>query len=144
MSRASGFFVIIVLSVSGFLGSVHRHRPRMLSHRPVRRHVPKALGKALLRTDNRQMSDEPDQKGFQFPGVFEITAVGLGAASLEQMIQRELVAAGLVILDETVRVRESSGGRYVSVSLSFHAITRADYEAAHEALRAHPDVKWTL
>ena len=90
------------------------------------------------------MSNEPDQKGFQFPGVFEITAMGPAVAGLEAVIRRELLSAGRVVLDETIRIRESSGGRYVSVSISFHAISRVDYETAHAALRAHPDVKWTL
>jgi hypothetical protein len=32
----------------------------------------------------------------------------------------------------------------VSVTVSFEAASRAEYEAAHQALRAHPEVKWTL
>jgi putative lipoic acid-binding regulatory protein len=48
------------------------------------------------------------------------------------------------VLHETVRSRASSGGRYVSVTVSFEAASREQYEAAHEALRAHPEVKWTL
>lgn len=90
------------------------------------------------------MSNESDQKGFQFPGVFEITAMGPAEAGLDALIRRELQGVGLVLLDETIRIRESSGGRYVSVSISFHAISRVDYDTAHAALRAHPDVKWTL
>ena len=90
------------------------------------------------------MSDEQEKKGFQFPGVFEITAMGPVEAGLETVIPRELVGAGLVVMHETVRSRASSGGRFVSVTISFHAASRADYDAAHLALRAHPDVKWTL
>jgi len=30
------------------------------------------------------------------------------------------------------------------VSVSFEANSREDYDAAHIALRAHPEVKWTL
>ena len=90
------------------------------------------------------MNDEPQAKGFQFPGVFEITAMGPAEAKLEEAIPRELAAAGLTVLQETVRSRPSSAGRFVSVTLSFRAQTRADYDAAHIALRAHPDVKWTL
>jgi putative lipoic acid-binding regulatory protein len=90
------------------------------------------------------MSDEPQAKGFEFPGIFEITAMGPAEARLEQVIPRELQAAGLVVLQETVRSRASSAGRFVSVAVSFRAETRAEYEAAHVALRAHPDVKWTL
>ena len=90
------------------------------------------------------MSDEPQAKGFEFPGIFEITAMGPAEARLEQVIPRELQAAGLVVMQETVRSRASSAGRFVSVAVSFRAETRAEYEAAHVALRAHPDIKWTL
>ena len=90
------------------------------------------------------MEDEEEKKGFQFPGVFEITAMGPASAGLELLSPRELAAAGLTVLKETVRSRASSAGRFVSVSISFKADTRADYDAAHVALRAHPDVKWTL
>jgi putative lipoic acid-binding regulatory protein len=90
------------------------------------------------------MSDESQARGFVFPGIFEITAMGPVEAQLEQVIPRELQAAGLTVLQETVRSRASSAGRFVSVAVSFRAETRAEYEAAHAALRAHPDVKWTL
>lgn len=88
-------------------------------------------------------SDNPDH-GFQFPGVFEITAMGPATSGLEDDIPRLLEEAGLEVLRETVAVRDSTGGKYVSVKLSFKAETRAQYDAAHEALRAHPEVKWTL
>jgi uncharacterized protein len=90
------------------------------------------------------MANDDDNKGFQFPGVFEISAMGPASAGLETAIPHELTAAGLVVMHETVRSRPSREGRYVSVTVSFRAESRADYEAAHVALRAHPDVKWTL
>jgi uncharacterized protein len=88
-------------------------------------------------------SDNPEH-GFQFPGTFEITAMGSATAGLESEIPRLLMAAGLRVIEETVSWRESSGGRYVSVKLSFHAEDREQYEAAHTALREHPEVKWTI
>lgn len=89
--------------------------------------------------------DEGDAaKGFVFPGVFEITALGPASARLDAEIARLLSAAGLQVLHETVSTRTSSAGRFVSVTISFHAQTRADYDAAHVALRAHPEVKWTI
>ena len=90
------------------------------------------------------MTTEPEAKGFQFPGVFEIMAAGPAEARLEEVIPRELAAAGLAVLQETVRSRASKAGRFVSVTVSFKAENRAEYDAAHTALRAHPDVKWTL
>lgn len=90
------------------------------------------------------MDEQQDEKGFQFPGVFEITAMGPSSAGLERVIPQELEAAGLTVMHETVRSRASSAGRFVSVSISFQADSRAEYDAAHVALRAHPEVKWTL
>lgn len=87
-------------------------------------------------------SDNP--RGFVFPGVFEITAMGSVSANLQSAIPHELEQAGLTVLHETVSSRASSAGRFVSVSLSFKANSREDYEAAHNALRAHPEIKWTI
>jgi len=66
------------------------------------------------------------------------------SAGLETEIPRLLTAVGIVVLHETVSSRESSGGKFVSVKLSFRAESREQYETAHEALRSHPEVKWTL
>jgi putative lipoic acid-binding regulatory protein len=88
-------------------------------------------------------SDNPEH-GFQFPGTFEITAMGPASAGLETEIPKLLVTSGIAVLHETISWRESSGGKFVSVKLSFRADDRAQYEAAHEALRTHPEVKWTL
>lgn len=85
----------------------------------------------------------PDQ-GFQFPGEFEITAMGPAEAGLETEVPTLLRAAGLSVLEETVCTRMSSGGRFVSVKLTFRAGSREEYEAAHAALRDHPEVKWTV
>lgn len=88
-------------------------------------------------------SDNPDH-GFQFPGVFEITAMGPASANLDSEIPRLLAAAGIRVVDESVSARPSSAGKYVSVKLHIHAEDRAQYDAAHVALRGHPEVKWTL
>lgn len=112
------------------------------------------LGFGRADPDNAQMTtsdkiiglpeSSESAKGFEFPGVFEITALGPASAQLDTEIPRLLVAAGLSVLHETVSMRPSSAGRFVSVTLGFRAENRADYDAAHEALRAHPEVKWTI
>lgn len=88
-------------------------------------------------------SDHPDH-GFQFPGVFEITAMGPAGVGLEERVPQLLEAVGIGVLRETVAARNSSGGRFVSIRLSFEAADRERYEAAHAALRADPAIKWTL
>ena len=88
-------------------------------------------------------SDNPDH-GFQFPGVFEVTAMGPAGAGLEARVPELLEAIGIPVLRETVAARSSSGGKFVSIRLSFEAVDRERYEAVHAALRADPDIKWTL
>jgi len=88
-------------------------------------------------------SDNPEH-GFQFPGVFELTAMGPASAGLEDEIPRLLEQVGIEVLRETVATRDSTGGKYVSVRLSIKADSREEYDAAHQALRDHPEVKWTL
>ena len=88
-------------------------------------------------------SDNPEH-GFQFPGEFEITAMGPAGTGLEEIIPSLLEAADLAVLRETVSTRESSGGKFVSVRVSVRAESREQYEVAHAVLREHPEVKWTL
>lgn len=95
-------------------------------------------------TTNETGRGDRQGKGFEFPGVFEISAMGPASAQLETEIPRLLAEAGLAVLHETVATRASSAGRFVSVTVSFRAQSREDYETAHRALRAHPEVKWTL
>jgi len=88
-------------------------------------------------------SDNPDH-GFQFPGDFELSAMGSAEAQLEIELPKLLEAAGIRVRHETVSSRASRAGRYVSVRIGFHATSREDYDRAHAALREHPEVKWTL
>lgn len=88
-------------------------------------------------------SDNPEH-GLQFPGTFEISAMGAAGAGLDAKMAEALEAAGLVVHRDRHRSRPSSKGNWVSVTYAFDAATRADYERAHDALRALPGVKWTL
>ncbi len=83
-------------------------------------------------------------KGFQFPGEFEITAVGDASADLPGQVPRLLESAGLHVLHETVRHRHSSAGKFVSVTVSFRCENREQYDVAHRVLRESPDIRYTL
>ena len=88
-------------------------------------------------------SDNPEH-GFQFPGVFELSAMGTANSGLESELPRLLTAAGIEVLEESIQWKHSSNGKYVSVRIRFRANAREDYDRAHAALRDHPEVKWTL
>ena len=83
-------------------------------------------------------------KGFQFPGEFEITAVGNASADLPSQVPQLLESAGVPVLRESVRHRHSGGGNFISVTVSFRCQDREQYEAAHRALRESPDIRYTL
>ncbi|OEY99702.1 MULTISPECIES: DUF493 family protein [Stenotrophomonas] len=88
-------------------------------------------------------SDNPEH-GFQFPGQFELNALGQANIGLEHELPNLLTAAGIDVVSEKITWKTSSNGKYVSVKLVFKAESREQYDAAHEALRGHPEVKWTL
>ncbi len=88
-------------------------------------------------------SDNPEH-GFQFPGTFELSAMGTADTGLETELPRLLQQHGVEVLSERISWKHSSNGKYVSVRISFKAESREQYDAAHEALRNHPEVKWTL
>ena len=88
-------------------------------------------------------SDNPEH-GFQFPGTFELSAMGAAEAGLAAELPRLLEAAGIEVVHESVTVKPSSAGKFVSVRIAFRAESREQYDAAHSALRAHPEVKWTI
>lgn len=88
-------------------------------------------------------SDNPEH-GFQFPGTFELSAMGAADRDLQSVLPRLLQDAGIEVLHESVTWKHSSSAKYVSVRIAFRAQSREQYDAAHAALRAHPEVKWTL
>ena len=88
-------------------------------------------------------SDNPDH-GFQFPGTFELSAMGAADKDLQSELPQLLLDAGIDVLHESVSWKHSANGKYVSVRIAFQAANREQFDAAHEALRSHPEVKWTL
>jgi Uncharacterized conserved protein len=83
-------------------------------------------------------------KGFQFPGQFEITAIGNAGVDLKARVPQILHGIGLEVLHETVTSKLTPAGNYESVAVSFVAPSREKYMEAHDTLRADPDIRFTL
>lgn len=88
-------------------------------------------------------AERPDQ-GFQFPGAFEITAIGLADAGIDQKVPTIIASVGLNVFEGSLRIRLSREGTYHSVSVTFTCPDRERYDAAHAALRADAAIRWTL
>jgi putative lipoic acid-binding regulatory protein len=87
---------------------------------------------------------DKDARGFEFPGEFEITVMGDASADLKARVPQILEGVGLEVLHESVRHKHSREGNFISVTVSFNCPSREKYEAAHTALRADPDIRYTL
>ncbi|TCV91585.1 hypothetical protein EC912_11015 [Luteibacter rhizovicinus] len=85
----------------------------------------------------------PDQ-GFQFPGEFEITAIGFADKGLDARVPEILAGIGLKVLHETLSTKKTPAGNYQSVSVTFVALTREKYDEAHAALKADENIRFTL
>lgn len=94
--------------------------------------------------DIESIEARQEGQGFQFPGEFEITAMGHANAELQVRVPQILEGIGLHVLHETVKHRQSREGNFLSVTVSFRCETREQYDAAHAALRADPDIRYTL
>ncbi|MGO4703537.1 YbeD family protein [Dyella sp. 2RAB6] len=87
---------------------------------------------------------QQEGQGFQFPGEFEITAMGNASADLATRVPAILEGIGLHVLHETVKHRNSREGNFLSVTVSFRCENREQYDLAHASLREDPDIRFTL
>ncbi len=87
--------------------------------------------------------ERPDQ-GFQFPGAFEITALGRADADLEARVPQIIQGLGLNVIGGSLRSKPSREGNYHSVSVTFTCPDRKAYDAVHAALRADLGIRWTI
>jgi len=87
--------------------------------------------------------ERPDQ-GFQFPGIFEVTAMGRADGPILERVPEILERIGVSVQAGSLRTRPSREGKYLSVTIAFTCPDREHYDAAHAALRADESVKWTL
>ncbi|GAB3029477.1 MULTISPECIES: DUF493 family protein [Oleiagrimonas] len=87
--------------------------------------------------------ENPDQ-GFQFPGTFTITAMGNAEAVLESKVPEILRQLGRRVHIDRMKTRPSSKGNYMAVTVDFDCARREEYDEAHAALRADPDIRYTL
>jgi uncharacterized protein len=94
--------------------------------------------------DLGEIKAQQEGQGFQFPGEFEITAMGNASADLKNRVPQLLEGIGLHVLHETVRHKHSREGNFLSVTVSFRCETREQYDLAHSTLRADPDIRFTL
>jgi putative lipoic acid-binding regulatory protein len=86
--------------------------------------------------------DEP--QGFEFPCEYEIKAMGLDEGGFDRVVIDIIRRHSDRVREDSVRLRASRGGKYVSVSVVIEAESRTQLDAIYDALTAHEKVLMRL
>lgn len=90
--------------------------------------------------------DEIDEREslFEFPCTFSVKAMGLATDDFDMLVV-EIVHRHVPQLSEgAVKTRTSSGGKYVSVTITFEASSKAQLDAIYQDLTDHERVLMSL
>ena len=86
----------------------------------------------------------PDDTLLEFPCEFPIKAMGLAEHGLDTLVV-EIVRRHVPDLPEgAVRSQPSSGGKYLSVTVTFQAESKAQLDALYQELTAHEKIVMVL
>jgi uncharacterized protein len=92
----------------------------------------------------RQMQNEPEESVLKFPTSFPLKVIGINENDFETYVVR-LVARHVPYLDGgDVTSRESSQGKYLSVTITFIAESRKQVDAIYVDLTASKRVLFVL
>jgi uncharacterized protein len=86
---------------------------------------------------------EPESP-IQYPTDFPIKILGLNEVGFEAAIAEVLRAHAPDFDLASIEVRESRGGKYLSISATITATSRSQLDALYRALTAHPMVRVVL
>jgi putative lipoic acid-binding regulatory protein len=86
----------------------------------------------------------PEQSLIAYPSAFPIKVMGVQAAGLRAAIVEVALRHDPGFDPATVEERPSRGGRYLGLTLTVTATSRAQLDALYRELSAHPLVKVVL
>ena len=89
------------------------------------------------------MSDETDRL-FEFPCAFPLKIMGPASEALTQAVLEVMLSQAPDFDPATMEVRSSSTGKYLSLTCTINATSRAQLDALYRELSSHPLVKIVL
>ena len=87
---------------------------------------------------------EPKETLLEFPCTFPIKIMGLAADSLAQAVLDVVLRHAPDFDGATMEMRSSSSGKYLSLTCSIRATSKAQLDALYRELSSHPLVKVVL
>jgi len=90
--------------------------------------------------------DEIDEREslFEFPCTFSVKAMGLATDDFDMLVVEIVNRHVLQLSEGAVKTRTSSGGKYVSVTITFEASSKAQLDAIYQDLTDHERVLMSL
>jgi putative lipoic acid-binding regulatory protein len=85
-----------------------------------------------------------DESLLQFPCDFPIKVMGASDPGFRALVIEQVLRHADDLDENLVRVRESSAGRYQSVTVIVHARDRAQLDAIYGDLSGHPQIRMVL
>ena len=89
------------------------------------------------------MSDKTES-AIQFPCVFPIKAMGLASYDLELIVFEIVTRHAPDTTKQAVKKRESSNGKYISITVTVNAQSQDQLDAIYQALTDHEYVMMAL
>ena len=90
-----------------------------------------------------EMAEESDSL-FEFPCAFPIKVMGLAADTLSRTVIDVVLRHAPDFNAATMVIRSSSAGKYLSLTCTINATSRAQLDALYRELSSHPLVKFVL
>ena len=87
---------------------------------------------------------EPQAQLLEFPCTFPIKAIGQAEADFRELVMEIVRRHAPELSINQVSVRESSGGKWLSVTLVIRAKNQMQLDAIYRELSSHERVAWTL
>ena len=99
----------------------------------------------MVLSDEESDWQELDEKVNTYPCVREVNAIGLGgddfAADMKKRVEEVI---GKELAEDDVKVRPSSNGKYLSVTLQCPMENAEQVQAVYKSLSENPGLKWYL
>ena len=90
------------------------------------------------------VDDSPQETLFEFPCAFPLKIMGLANDALAPTVHEVVVRHAPDFVAATTDVRASNGGKYLSLTCTINATSKAQLDALYCELSAHPLVKVVL
>lgn len=92
----------------------------------------------------RQLMNPDAESALQFPCRFPIKAMGRAECELVSLVTEVAARHDPHFEPGTVRSKDSSGGRYRSITITIHATSRAQLDAIYRELTAREEILMVL